>query len=310
MDDLVSPDDFIFSVLSTAKDIYGEGAKYINKTRAIKLVCLMADELDFNGITRGWYKFGEYSFEVNSILGYYLPTRDHSLAGMDFPDFQLLTNFEIVSKVKDFKKYFVLAREDFARWIHYERAPAPFDKFYKCNDEFSAALMHIKSCSPQTFLEHPRDNIGNIITQYNMCIQHVPRERKRLFFDFTDILEELLIVAKVRKIKLNNLYTYVRLMQSLYDDEIYPCLTPFEQTIKGKNKDQELITFRIYMEKCRVSAKETLHSIDNMITNADLKPKLEEYDKDILEGTKNMTKEELAVLEDAFKVHTRPSLLQ
>jgi hypothetical protein len=53
MNEGISPQDFTFGVLTAAKELYGEDAKYIPKWRSIKLVCVVADKIEFEGIPRG-----------------------------------------------------------------------------------------------------------------------------------------------------------------------------------------------------------------------------------------------------------------
>jgi hypothetical protein len=297
--------DFAFSVLSIAKEMYGDQAKYINKTRAIKLICLVADELEFDGITRGWYNFGEFSFGVDTQIRFYFE-QAASLLTISFPKIKLPNDEPIRRAVKSLRHHFIMETPKFMEWIHYEIAPDPYKRFYRCHDEFRSALESLLDQTSQTPpTNHPRNQVGEIITRYNTTLAHLPKERRNLFFDFTDILEELLIVAKVRKLPASDLAPYLIPMKNLYEKMIYPCLTPFDKTVHGKNRDGELKIFKDITKGYRVKANSSMEQINAMIFDAKLKPRLDEYDTDIIEASKTMTPHELINLSNAFKVHSQ-----
>jgi len=309
MDNVISPRDFAFGVLSAAKELYGEDAKYIPKWRSIKLVCVVADKTEFEGIPRGWYKFGEYSFKVDSIIAPYFPRDGDSLLDANIPAFGLPNSAQIYRILRDLKNHFIQKRDAFANWIHYEICPPPYNLFYKYNDEFAGILRHMLNQPNQTLITgHYRDRVGEIITQYNTSLRYVPKEVLNVFFDFTDILEDLLLVAKVRKINVSNLDEYLIQLKNVYENKIFPCLTPFENTVEGNGRDEEITIFK--KNTCQFFAESILElsDIKSKIKLAGLNPTLNEYDTDIMEGMKNMSKKELCVLNDTFKVPIRSSL--
>jgi hypothetical protein len=124
--------------------------------------------------------------------------------------------------LNDLKKYFIQKRDVFANWIHYEICPSPYNSFYKHNDEFVKALKQMLNQPNQTLIAgHSRDYVGEIITQYNTCLRYVPKEILNVFFDFTDILEDLLLVAKVRKMSVSNLDGYLIKLKDVYETKIF-----------------------------------------------------------------------------------------
>lgn len=305
MDETVSARNFAFGVLSIAKDLYGEQSKYITKTRAIKLVCLTADKLEFEGITRGWYNFGEYSFGVDSIIKPYFSTNRVNLLGANIPTFDLADDGQLRRVIKDFKPQFIKTTPDFMRWIHYIIAPDPYKGFYKSHDNFLEVLCNIGS--PYTTFTHPRDLVGEIINSYNPNLRHLSRERRNLFFDFTDILEDLLLVAKVRSISLPKIKNYFISLKNIYQNNLYPCLTPFEQTVHGSNREGELKIFQENTDRYRFTSINALSNIDSQISNAGLKPTFDEYDVDILEGIKDLSDKQKEVFDNIFKYSAQPS---
>jgi len=193
------------------------------------------------------------------------------------------------------------------RWIHYVIAPDPFKNFYRCHDELIDVLGNMGS-SQTLIAGHPRDFVGEIITRYNTNLRHLSSERQSLFFDFTDILEELLLVARVRSLKLAHLRIYLVPMKNLYEQKIYPCLTPFEQTVHGDNKEEELKIFRGKTEGYLSAAINNIRGLNSMISEAGLKPTLDEYDIDIANGINNLSEGEMIALNGIFKTPTRPFL--
>jgi hypothetical protein len=301
--------DFAFSVLSIAKEMYGEQARYITKTRAIKLICLVADELEFDGITRGWYNFGEYSFGVDSLIRFYFEQKGTSLLDISLPSIRFSNEGQIRRAIKTLKSHFIMETPKFMEWIHYTIAPDPYKRFYKCHDEFEIALGSLGGTTSQMLLtNHPRDQVGEIITRYNTNLKHLSKERQNLFFDFTDMFEELLLVAKVRKIKLADLAPYLIPMKNLYEKMVYPCLTPFEQTVRGDNRGEELQIFRKITKDYRSNAIFSMKQINAMISNSDLKPRLDEYDIDIIDTAQSMSPEELTYLDGIFKAPNQSPL--
>lgn len=303
MGSAISSQDFAFGVLSSAKELYGHDAKYIPKSRSIKLVCVVADRTGFNGIPRGWYKFGEYSFKVDSIISPYFPSYGDSLLDARIPLFSLPNYAQVYRVLKDLKKYFIQEKEIFANWIHYEICPHPYNMFYKYNDEFINILKQTLNQPNQTLITgHARDCVGDIITQYNTCLKYVPDEILNLFFDFTDVLEDLLLVAKSRKISISNLEEYLVQLKDVYENKIFPCLTPFENTVRGNGQEEEIKIFKKNKIQFFAESILELSDIKSQIKAAGLIPSLGEYDKDISEGINGMNERELSALDETFRV--------
>jgi hypothetical protein len=85
-------------------------------------------------------------------------------------------------------------------------------------------------------------------------------------------------------------------------------LTPFEKTVEGKGRDEEIAIFRTNTSQFFAESILELSAIKAQIKLSGLKPTLDEYDKDITEGMKNMSEKEQKVLNDTFKVPIRSFL--
>jgi hypothetical protein len=208
MSDQISLEDFVFGVLSNANEVFGEDAIYIKKTRAMKIVCLTADYLGFYGLPRGFYRYGHYSFQVADMIRPYFRSQEGNLLIADIPTTSSFDNY--YSRINEFlvinKKNFIQERDMFYNWIHYKMTPTPYDVFYKIHNELYEALNHILEPSRKTLaFEPPYTSVGEIITRYNLCLSKISPENRDIFFKFTDILENLLLVSKIRNIGLNDL---------------------------------------------------------------------------------------------------------
>lgn len=274
----LSQEEFTLGVLYTAKKEYGDAARYIPKTRAIKLVCLAADEIGFEAVSRGWYKFGIYSFRVDSIL---TPIFKTNLLDTEIPKIELPERIKgaieiFIDSVKD---PFISRRDDFWAWIHYQIAPEVYRDFYRSHEEFLKAIDMCINGNPSRLYEF----VGDVITRYNRSLQHVPPDVLDVFFSFTDLLEDLLLVCKRRGIDGSDTRSILEKMRELYITKIYPSITPFEQSLKGADKEHELMLFTDRRMNFCKEASEELARIKEMMQSSGLMPSLEEIDMEIAE---------------------------
>jgi len=298
----VPPRSFTLAVLSTAKSVFGRDAKYITKTRAIKLVCMVADDLGIESIPRGWYQHGIYSFKVDSIVQPYF--RGGNLLTASIPAFSLPSDLmgAISHRMKNLKEYFVQPATEFMDWIHFEKAPEPYKKFYQCHRELTKVLDSLIEPQPQEMLfSTPYDSVAETITRYNTCLGHVPESLQNLFFDYTDVLEDLLLVVKRRGLGLSEVRDILSELREIYG-LIYPCITPFEQSVRGIGREEEIKILRQNTEKRYITTMQRLCDVRKRMEERGLMPTLEEYDGEILEGMNAMIEDERSKLVDVFKV--------
>jgi hypothetical protein len=275
--------NFILFVLGEAKKELGDKCRYIGRTRALKLICIIANDIGFNEIPRGWYKHGLYSFKVDSILRMIL--RDNLLS-TTIPPSQI--DEELGGKIIHFVKYrkdqFVVPRKEFFNWIHLDLPPQPYKLFYKHNDEFYQGRQNLIFPKNVTFI-HSYDILSDIITDLNHTLKHVRRDYLDIYFDYSDILEDLLLVMKRRGYDSSLLRQNFIELDGLYEDLIYSCLTPFEESAVGVDRNDEIATFTgVSNTRIRDASSKLWGINENMKLNR-LKPTLSEYKEEILPQT-------------------------
>lgn len=293
----LSQEEFALGVLYVAKKEYGDAARYIPKTRAIKLVCLAADEIGFEAISRGWYKFGIYSFRVDSIL---TPIFKESLLDTEIPKIELPEGIKIGIErfINSVKAPFISRRDEFWTWIHYQTAPEVYRDFYRSHEEFLRAIDRCIDGSPSRLYE----SVGDVITRYNRSLQHVPQDALDVFFSFTDLLEDLLLVCKRRGMNGSDIRSILEKMREIYITKIYPSLTPFEQSLKGADREHELMLFTDRRMKFCEKASKELARIKEMMQSSGLMPSLEEIDMEIAERLDKAGESELQELRSISRV--------
>jgi hypothetical protein len=294
-----TPEEFTKTVLYAAKHDFSKECKYIPKTRAVKLVCLVADELDYEGFSRGYYKYGYFSFDIYSII------HDIGIRGNLYSTKieKNQTNQKLLSaitpSVNKLISKFILKREDFLHWVHIDLPPAEYKKFYRCSDDFLLKLDGLTTASSFTFYDI-YDDLSDIITQYNTSLDHVNRKNLDLFFMYTDILEELLLVNKRRDLKLSGLKKIIINLSSLFEEDVYACLPPFKETIKGERNAHEIQVYEENIGRRYNQAFRNLSSIRNELASKGLLPSLEEYDQEIISGEEQMNESEKNKLQQIF----------
>lgn len=296
MDLAVPPKDFALGVLYIAKKAYGDDARYIPRTRAVKLVCLAADEIGFEAISRGWYRFGLYSFRVDSILSEIFK---ESLLDTEVPEVVLPEAMKrnMERFVTSVKGQFKSTRDNFWRWIHYQIAPEVYRDFYRSHEEFLRAI-DMAIDSPSRLYK----SMGEVITRYNRSLQHVSQDVLELFFSFTDLLEDLLLVCKRRGADGSDVRQLLKELRELYVTRIYPSLTPFERSLKGADREHELRLFEDRrMKFCEEASKEIIRIKDRMRSSG-LMPTLEEIDMEIAERLDEAGESELQELRSISRV--------
>ncbi len=294
-----TPEEFTKTVLYAAKHDFSNECKYIPKTRAVKLVCMVADELDYNGFSRGYYKYGYFSFDIYSII------EDINIRGTLYStkierkqiDQKLMST--VVPSINKLKSKFVLKREDFLHWVHIDLPPTEYKQFYRCSDDFLLKLDGLTKASKFSFYDI-YDDISDIITKYNMSLNHVNRKNLDLFFMCTDILEELLLVNKSRDLKLSGLKKIIINLSSIFEGDVYACLPPFKETIKGERKEHEIQIYNENVDRRYSQAFRNLSRLRSELLSKGLLPSLEEYDQEIISGEEKMDTTEKHKLQHIF----------
>jgi hypothetical protein len=294
-----TPEEFAKTVLYGAKHDFSNECKYIPKTRAVKLVCMVADELDYEGFSRGYYKYGYFSFDIYSIVGNINIRKNLHSTKIEREEINPDVLKTVIPAIQKLKSKFILKREDFLHWVHIDLPPAEFKPFYRCSDEFLLKLDGLTKASKFSFYDL-YDDISDSITRYNTSLNHVNPKNLDLFFMYTDLLEEILLVNKSRELQLSGLKKVIGGMSSLFEVDIYACLPPFKQTLKGERNDHEIEVYEKNIERRYSNAFENLCHLRTELSSKGLLPSLEEYDLEISNGLKHMDKAETKRLHQIF----------
>ena len=144
-------------------------------------------------------------------------------------------------------------------------------QFFNCHNRFSNELnsLIIQDSRGQFSSNNFYDPISNIISEYDQNLTHLPDYILDVFFDFTDLLEGVLLVSKRRPvditdirdilIKLNNSYTKIySLMKSSNHNDISPIVEELTRIKEEIGKRRLLPT----VEECEMEMEDTFAAMD------------------------------------------------
>ncbi|VVB62994.1 Uncharacterised protein [uncultured archaeon] len=94
----------------------------------------------------------------------------------------------------------------------------PVTQFFDCHKKFSEGLMVLITESSDCHNSY--DSISDIISDYDLSIVYLPNDITDVFFDFTDLLEGLLLVSKRRPLEIITIRGTLEKMNKIYS-EIY-----------------------------------------------------------------------------------------
>ncbi|MHB8164699.1 MAG: hypothetical protein ACYDDV_10245 [Methanoregula sp.] len=294
-----TPEEFTKTVLYAAKHDFSRECKYIPKTRAVKLVCMVADELDYEGFSRGYYKYGYFSFDIYSIIDNINIRKNLYSTKIEKDAINPKLLKTVIPAIQKLKSKFILKREDFLHWVHIDLPPLEYKLFYRCSDDFLLKLDGLSQASSFTFYDL-YDDISDAITKYNTSLNHVNRKNLDLFFMYTDILEEIMLVNKSRDLKLSGLKKIIIRLSDLFEEDVYACLPPFKETLKGDLKSHEIQVYEENIDRRYLHAFENLSAMRRELSSKGLLPSLDEYDQEITVGIERMDDSEKKSLHQIF----------
>lgn len=294
-----TPDEFTKTVLYGAKHDFSRECKYIPKTRAVKLVCVVADELEYEGFSRGYYKYGYFSFDIYSIIDTINIRGNLYSTKIEKETINPKLLKSVLPVINKFKSKFILKREDFLHWVHIDLPPKKYKQFYKYSDDFLLKLDALPKTSRFTFYDI-YDDISEIITRYNTALEHVTPKNLDLFFTYTDLLEEILLVNKSRDLKLAGLKRVISELSTLFENDVYACLPPFKETLKGECNSHEIEIYDENINRRYTLALERLSELHTDLSSKGLFPSLDEYDFEITNSLKNLNDSEKKDLHKVF----------
>ncbi|HII06349.1 MAG TPA: hypothetical protein HA349_03235 [Methanotrichaceae archaeon] len=161
-----------------------------------------------------------------------------------------------------------------------------FDNIYEYHNKFHNTLNNLIDPQKQVRLPdlytYPYDTMAEIITRYSAKLCDVPDNALNIFFDYTDLLEALLLVITRRGIVILDVRDILIRFKNIYE-KIYPTL------INPVHEDYSVI--RIELSRIR-----------EQMENIGLMPTMEEYHDEISENIKKMNETEMKELATIFKV--------
>lgn len=121
----------------------------------------------------------------------------------------------------------------------------PMPQFFNCHNKLSEELNGLIAQDRGISFYDP---ISDTISEYDQNLTHLPEYISDVFFDFTDLLEEVLIVSKRRPLEIINIKVTLEQIYSLYhriyllmlscnQDDILP-ITNELSYLKGKIDEQ------------------------------------------------------------------------
>jgi hypothetical protein len=241
--------EFAIVVLSLAKDAYGNDAKYLNITRMVKLVALVADRIGYD-LTRGWYKYGFYSPTAWEVAQEYTMSESANLILFEPPKeliTKLLEKFtletdSIVAEIDLLKEFFIQDKTNFFDWVYGTTTPKEYRKLYLMHRNFQRYIDDFIRClnSPDVFnafLDKLIPRMEDLVSQYYESIGHIKDEGVLdLFYDYMDLLEMVSLKIANKKYQLNEeeLFLLGELKDFyLSDVDLWLLLVPYSETLVG-----------------------------------------------------------------------------
>lgn len=254
--DFFLEDEFSIIVLHRAKKLFGDDAKYLRLARMVKLAAFVADDVGFD-LTRGWYKYGEYSPNAYMIAKNY---SDGDLISLELPKELVNGSLEefkeliplIDESIKNLKQFFVMDQTSFYNWVYETKAPEKFKGLYKSHRSFEQLFLDIL-----TFLRLPRafpklvyekfEKIKDqdmLITNYYNHLNHLEDDRiLNIFCDFMDLFEMVMLRIKNKGYHVNeDGLIFLQELKENYcdsDNDLWTLLVPYSETLRGMRAEDE-----------------------------------------------------------------------
>lgn len=291
-------EEFVIAVLSLTKETYGEDAKYLNSTKMVKLAALVADKMDYN-LTKGWYRYGYFSPTAWEVVRTYTQPDFTNLTTFNPPNELVTESLEkfkneqnsILSKINEFKEYFVLRQQEFLDWVYEVTTPQEYRSLYLTHKNFEMHLDNFIRCvkAPQIFkqfLDKLIPRLEELVTQYHQVIKHIKDENiLDLFYDFMDLLEMITLKITNKECLVNEreLLLLDELKELYIGDnvDIWLLLVPYNETLTGPVAELEKIRHAEKVSATKKFLEEFLEKLSNDAKELNLLPSAEELKEKI-----------------------------
>jgi len=309
----LSPEQqFSILVLTEARNIFRNyELRYIGISRMEKLVAYVADIIDYQELTRGWYKYGLFAPEAwiiarkysnnNDLGSFFVPYRLYSKSRKELK--HLVS--EIKRAISQLRKHFITETENFYRWI-YQRTPPTFRQFYRFKLEFENSLRSFKVhyISYRHLLEEDFTMVISSIDGLYKNVAHVDDQTIDIFHNYMDLVELIFIKLKNEKFKIpcdkaeffelydKILYTFSS-KDEYYQSDLLSLLAPFEQTVVGSNANKWIEVIQRKAKEGKIILPEQIEGLYNYAESLGLLPTISELEQelDILNGKRKSLRE-------------------
>lgn len=285
--------DFVKTVLAAVSQVFkAREKKYLGRTRLMKLVAFVADELDFP-LTRGWYRYGYYAPVPNQQISHLFEVHQ---TFEKFPCFQPECSEETWNTVKNvvssLKPHFVTNQIEFDKWVHEEMAPAPYRKYYKYETLFYDKITHIRDViSSKGQFGSELSDFSDIVTDFERSLGFVENTQAlELLHEYIDFWELLVLRIQNRGIT-SQMASLVSELVKIYHEYLRPALSPYEKTLKGTDAEQEKESFRRQVKSNLRSFREQMEFYKEWGKSQNLIATLEEIRDDLEQRTANWGEE-------------------
>jgi len=158
----------------------------------------------------------------------------------------------------------------------------PVEKFYNCHENLSNELNKLvnQSSSSHNLYSNFYNPISDIISEYEQNLIHLHKDILDLFFNYTDLLEAVLLVSKRRRIAAQNFTDIINKLNDVYG-RIYS---------KMASNDNSNVS----------ALAEELSCVREEVGNRNLLPTFDEYDQEIAETVASMSDKEKENLTSAL----------
>ncbi|OPY37073.1 MAG: hypothetical protein A4E35_01536 [Methanoregula sp. PtaU1.Bin051] len=275
----IPPDVFVKSVFAATHKAYSSERKHIKHTKSVKLVLKVAEERGYTRLGHGFYKYGHFSFRVFDLMNTQFTyqslfglKRDQTL-NYEFIDFVTPIVIQLNSK-------FLSQFNRFMKEAHTLDVPQEYVELYASGEKFERALNKLSKMRKDELVSSSK-TIGEKISNLDNCLNFVQKEKIEYYFKFTELLENLLLAFKCHDFNATIGKNILGDLIDLYKRNISFLLYPYIETLSGGDIEYEKQSYNTTIENKINWSKMRLSEIEGMMTKYGLKPKIEDFDKEI-----------------------------
>lgn len=290
-----SEDMFSIVVLYRAKKLFGDNVTRLGLTRMVKLVSFVADDINFD-LTRGWYKFGEFSPNAYTIAKY---GSDGDLMSFELPKELVEVCLEelkevsplIDKSIEKWKPIFIKDQTSFYNWVYETKAPEEFKGLYKSHRDFEhffsrlLIFFRFQKTSSKISIEKS-DNQDMIIRNFYRQVNHLKDDEiLNIFCDFMDLFEMVMLRVRNKDCRINgDSLIFLQDLKENYcdsDNDLWTLLVPYIETLKGRRAEDAKKWYRKKCESIKKVLPKKIESLTGQAESLDLLPTLEEMEVEI-----------------------------